>query len=246
MSIDERYIRMMNEEIDGIISDSDAESLDSYVRSDPEAARYYEELQAAVRAIDETGEVEPPPELRERIFESVYGRNGREAVTHPSEGRTFWRSFVPVFAAGVAAGFILFAAIRQLPDRSHEEPGYGATIGAAQGENQAAERFDAFGVKGSVLPEFESGSVTVTIAIASEVDASILLEFEEGTSFESIRSTEGAAYQMEVDRKEPPSRPPGRGGIYRQVPFGGVRRSSCMRIFSGGQTVAAMRFAGAE
>ena len=245
MRIDKKYIRMMNEEIDGVISDSDAESLDEYVRSDPEAARYYEELQAAVRAIDETGEVEPPPGLRERIFDSVYGRNGRVAVTRPSEGHAFWRSFVPIFAAGVAAGFILFAAIRQLPGRSHEEPGHGATIGAVQNGDAAAERFDAHGVSGSVLPEFESGSLTVTIQITSDVDASILLEFEEGSSFESIRSTEGAAYQMEVDDKS--LLLVHQGGAEYIVRFRSAGPTQLvMRIFSDGQTIAAMRFAGAE
>ena len=54
MSIDEAYIRMMNEEIDGIISEEDAEVLTSYVRSDPEAGIYYAELRATVRAIGDT------------------------------------------------------------------------------------------------------------------------------------------------------------------------------------------------
>jgi hypothetical protein len=245
MSIDQEYIRMMNEEIDGVISAGDAKKLASYVRSDPEAGRYYAELRTTVMAIDNTVEVEAPPELRERIFESVFGRSREEAAEKISERRTFWRSFVPIFAAGVAAGFILFAAIRQLPDRSHEEPGYGATIGAAQRENQAAERFDAFGVKGSVLPEFESGSVTVTIEIVSDPDASILLEFEEGTSFESIRSTEGAAYQMEVDEKSLLVVHQGEAEYILRFRSGGPAQL-VIRINSGGQTVAAMRFAGAE
>lgn len=245
MSIDEKYIRMMNEEIDGVISDSDAESLDAYVRSDPEAARYYKELQAAVSAIDETGEIEPPPELRERIFDSVYGRSREEAGPRPSEGRAFWRSFVPIFAAGVAAGFILFAAIRQLPDRSREEPGHGATIGATQIVDQATERFDAHGVSGSILPEFESGSVTVTIQITSEVDASVLLEFEEGTSFESIRSTEGAGYQMEVDEQSLLLVHQGEAEYIVRFRSAGPAQL-VMRIFSDGQTISAMKFAGAE
>jgi hypothetical protein len=245
MSIDEKYIRMMNEEIDGIISDADADSLDMFVRSDPEAAKYYEELQAAVRAIDDTGEVEPPPELRDRIFDSVYGRSGRAAAVRPPERHTFWRSFVPVFAAGVAAGFILLAAIRELPDRSREEPGHGATIGAARNGSQTAEKFDAHGVRGSILPLFESGSVTVTIQITSGEDASILLEFEDGTSFESIRSNEGAAYQMEVDGKSLLLVHQGEAEYIARFRSEGPAQIVA-KIFSGGQTIAAMKFAGAE
>ena len=146
------------------------------------------------------GDLEPPAELRTRIFDSVYGRSREETAAHASEGRAFWRSFAPVFAAGVAAGFILFAAIRPLTERSNEEKDYGATIGAAP-EKRSHREIRRLRGKGSILPIFESGSVTLTIEIASEVDASVLLEFEDGTSFESIRSNEGAAYQMEVDEK---------------------------------------------
>ncbi len=245
MSIDETYIRMMNEEIDGIISDEDRDKLAIYVKSDPEVATYYEELRSTVRAIDETGEVTPPPDLREKIFESVYGQSREEPVVHTSGGRNFWRSFVPIFAAGVAAGFILFAAIKQLPDRTPDDPGYGATIGASQGEDETAERFDAFGVKGSILPVFESGSVTVTIEIQSDMDASILLGFEESSSFESIRSSEGAAYQMEVDEKS--LLLVHQGAAEYTVRFrSGEPAPLELRIFTDGKTVAAMKFSAEE
>ncbi len=245
MNIDETYIRMMNEEIDGVISDGDAEKLASYVSSDPEAGRYFDELRATVRAIDDTVDVEPPPELRERIFDSVYGRSREEIWSRASGGRTFWRSFVPVFATGLAAGFILFAVIRQLPDRTPDEPGYGATIGAARGGNETTEIFDAFGVKGSILPVFESGSVTVTIEIASDMDASILIEFEETASFESIRSSEYAAYQMEVDEKSLLLVHQGKAEYI--VRFRSAESAPLvLRIFSDGKTVAAMKFSAEE
>jgi len=243
MSIDEAYLRMMNEEIDGIISNGDAEKLASYVRSDPEAGRYYEELRAAVKAIDDTKDVEPPPELRERIFESVWGRAREKDGIRAPEGHSIWRSFVPVFATGLAAGFILFAVIRQLPDRTPEEPGFGATIGAAQSET--AEKFDAFGVKGSILPTFESGSITVTITIASDVDASILIDYEESASFESIRSTENAAYQMEIDEKS--LLLVHQGEAQYIVRFrSAVSAPLVLRIFTDGKTVAAMKFSAGE
>jgi len=245
MSIDETYIRMMNEEIDGIISNEDAEKLAEYVRSDPEAGKYYDEFLATARAIDETGEVTPPPELREKIFNSVYGRSKEESRVAADGGRNFWRSFVPIFAAGVAAGFILFAAIRQLPDRTPDDPGYGATIGASQGEDETAERFDAFGVKGTILPVFEIGSVTVTIEIESDVDASILLGFEEGSSFESIRSSEGAAYQMEVDDKS--LLLVHQGASVYTVRFRSAEPAPLeLRIFTDGKTIAAMKFSAEE
>ena len=245
MNIDKYYIRLMNEQIDGIISDGDAEKLAAIIKSDPEAARYFEELRATIGAIDDTAELEPPRELRARIFESVYGRSREETTDHATWGHTLWRSYAPIFAAGIAAGFILFAAIRPLTDRAQEKDGYGATIGAVDSENEATEKFDAFGVKGSILPVFESGSISVTIAIASDVDASILLEFEEDASFESIRSNEGAAYQMEVDEKSFLLVHHGEADYI--IRFRSAENAALVvRIFTDGKTVAAMKLTAGE
>jgi hypothetical protein len=242
MSIDEFYIRLMNEQIDGTISDGAAKKLAAHLMSDPEAEKYYEELKETVRAIDGAEELEPPPELRTRILDSVYGRSRKEPEVQAAGGRTFWRSFAPVFAAGVAAGFILFAAIRPLTDRTPEENGYGATIGATGSEQDSVKTFDAFGVKGSVLPVFESGSLTITIDLASDVEASVFLEFEGGVSFESIRSNEGAAYQMEVDEKS--LLLVHHGEAEYAIRFRSVETAAVvLRIFTDGKTVAAMSFA---
>jgi len=245
MSIDEFYIRLMNEEIDGVISDEDAEKLAACISSDPEAKRHYDELKITIGAIDGTTELDPPPELKERIFESVYGRSREEPAVRGAGDRTFWHSFAPVFAAGVAAGFILFAVIRPLTERTADEKDYGATIGAVDSENEKAEIFDAFGVKGSIIPVFENGSITLTIAIDSDVDASVLLEFEEGISFESIRSNEGAAYQMEVDEKSLLLVHHGEAEYI--IRFRSAESLSVIvRIFTDGKTVAALNLVAEE
>lgn len=245
MSINEFYIRLMNEQLDGIISGGDAEKLAAFIKSDPEAARYYEELRETLMAIDGTQKLEPPPELRARIFESIYERSRDESALQRAGGRTFWRSFAPVFAAGVAAGFILFAAIRPLTDRTPGENRYGATIGAVDSDSGSSEKFDTFGVKGSIFPVFESGSISVTIDIASDVDASVLLEFKDGVSFESIRSNEGAAYQMEIDEKS--FLLVHHGEAEYVIRFrSGENPALVVRIFTDGKTVAAMNLVTGE
>jgi hypothetical protein len=240
MNIDEFYIRLMNEEIDGVISGGNAEKLAAYIKSDPEAARYFEELRVTIEAIDDTGDLEPPSELRARIFDSVYGRSMEEPAAHAAGDRTFWRSFAPIFAAGVAAGFILFTAIRPLTERTTEKNDYGATIGGTRSENEAAEKFEAFGVKGSIVPVFESGSISLTMAIVSEAEASVLLEFEDGISFESIRSSEKAAYQMEVDEKSLLLVHHGEAEYIFRL-RSAETAAIVVRIFTDGKTVTAMK-----
>jgi hypothetical protein len=245
MSIGEEYIRMMNEEIDGVISEEDACRLADFIERNPEASRYYDELRETVRAIDGTGEVDPPADLRERIYDSVYGRPNGETALRAEGERTFWRSFFPIFAAGVAAGFIIFAAIRPMVTGSGNGGDHSATIGAVKEENDGPRAFDAHGVSGSVVPLVESGSLTLTVKIASEDDASLLLEYGEGMSFESIRSSEGAEYQMEVDGRS--LLIVHRGDSEYVIRFRSAGSAKVdLRIFSGGNPVAAMSFVEAD
>jgi hypothetical protein len=199
MSIDEFYITLMNEEIDGIISDADAEKLLLYLGENPEAAKYFSELKETVGRIEETAEVESPNGIRDLIMESVYGRSRKGPVIQAAGQRSNWRSFVPVFAAGAAAGFILFAALRPLTDRAPGSSDYIGTIGASDVEHGSIERFDAEGIAGSVSPSYESGSIALAVTIDTDSEADLLLKFGEGISFESIHSSEGAAIQMEAD-----------------------------------------------
>ena len=196
MSIDEHYIRLMNEEIDGVISEEDAKKLSRFIDADPEGKRYYLEMKDTVDAIEGSTELDPPPELRKRIFDSVYSRAEGAPSRLKRTGRSPWRSWVPVFAAGAAAGIILFAVLRPLFDGKPETGEYGATIGAV-GASEADE-FEGDGISGSVLPVYEDGYLTLEVTISSGNDANILLDFVEGAAFESIVSSEGAAYQMEV------------------------------------------------
>lgn len=240
MSINADLIRLMNEEIDGVISDGDAARLSAALSESPEVAKYYAELRETLKAVDEAGGIDPPPELRERIFRSVYGRREEAAAAGTDGSRRFWRSFLPVFAAGAAAGFILFAVISPMTDRGNDE--YGGTMGVSR-DSGDLRTFDAHGVSGSVLPVLESGSITMTVRIKSPGEASMLVDLGEGVSFESIRSTEGAAYQMEVEENSLLLVQEGEAEYvirFRSADMAAVE----LRIFSGGKTVASMAFTG--
>jgi hypothetical protein len=71
----------------------------------------------------------------------------------------------------------------------------------------------------------------------------MLVDLGEGVSFESIRSTEGAAYQMEVEENSLLLVQEGEAEYvirFRSADMAAVE----LRIFSGGKTVASMAFTG--
>ncbi len=58
--IDEHYIELMNNEIDGHNTPAQSDSLRSYLESDREARRLFDELQQSATLIAESEDVAPP------------------------------------------------------------------------------------------------------------------------------------------------------------------------------------------
>jgi hypothetical protein len=112
--IDERYIELMNLEIDGVIAEEDRLELSSYLESHPDALEYYNALRSTATVLDGAEEIEPPAALSRDIIESIFERhsdaNDRCLSTRDVSRRMFrWRPGF-AFAAGIIAGLFLFAS----------------------------------------------------------------------------------------------------------------------------------------
>lgn len=71
--IEEKYIELMNREVDGLTSGKEKAELKRYLRKNPEAERYYRELQFVAGVLNRVPEVEPPAELKASILRSIFG-----------------------------------------------------------------------------------------------------------------------------------------------------------------------------
>lgn len=204
MHTEEYYRDLMNAEIDGVITKEEARILAARLESDPKAREYYEELRRAVQLLDGADEVSPPADLREQIMDAVRGDRAHEAprAAAVSRGRTWWRSgYVPAFAAGVAAGLLLYAALSwdgtgTIPTERSE-----GTIGLDGGprtNDRRTTEFTGTGIEGSVAADVDSAGTTVLLRISSGTETTALFEYGAGVAFEGISSPTGAPFQMEV------------------------------------------------
>jgi anti-sigma factor RsiW len=121
--IQERYLDLMNGEIDGKNSPSESAELREHLESNAEARTYYAELRNVVEAFGEAGEVRVPEDLEQRIIFAINERRARDEAQR--ERASLLNIFSPrrklgiAFAAGVVVGLIILLTIyRALPDSS--------------------------------------------------------------------------------------------------------------------------------
>lgn len=104
MSADERLERLMQQEIDGANQAEESAELARRLADDPAAQAAYDELRAAVDALDDVDQTEPPRPLWPSVSRSL---QPPRRVWRPR-----WRPAVAWgFAAGLAAGLLVLLAV---------------------------------------------------------------------------------------------------------------------------------------
>jgi len=69
--VDQKYLELINKEIDNTISASEKELLDKYLRSNPEAYTMRQELSEAEKLLDRLPDKDPSISLKQRILHSI-------------------------------------------------------------------------------------------------------------------------------------------------------------------------------
>ncbi|KPJ60903.1 MAG: hypothetical protein AMJ46_04215 [Latescibacteria bacterium DG_63] len=208
--IEEKYIELMHREIDGVCSEGESAQLRGYLKENPEASRYFEELSAIARMFNSVEELEPPAELRENIFSAVFGR-ARETRERESSASlfdvfrlTFNRKFAYAFTAGLVVGICLFALLfRAAPSRV---PGdldhlYG-TLATKERQAQVftAEPidFDLPAASGSLQIQYTSDTILATFSLLSESRIRAVFEYPDNLHFEGLRASDNRDYAFNV------------------------------------------------
>lgn len=192
--IDEKYIELMNLEIDGVIPDKDRHELERYLDSHPDALEYYNALRNTATMLDGTEEIDPPAALSRDIIESIFEGNseakGRCLSTRGVSRRTFrWRPGF-AFAAGIITGLFLFASallfVMRSPDG--EEKFYGTIAGWNDTAVLRTAVIDGPGVQGSVRTRRSGDRIVAELEIWSPGEIIVQFIHGEEIRFEGLRT----------------------------------------------------------
>ena len=177
--IDERYVELINKELDGFNTESESKELQRFLSENDEALQYYDELRRAASALKRVEHVEPPSFLRTHILNSVKSlpvpvRSGFGWVNTVQDlfRRRASVKYGVVFATGLCIGILLFAIVG--PWRRDGMPPASKVSGSmvSRSETSRLQLIDSVTLDGSgfrsLFKTFRGdGTITVDCAVAA-------------------------------------------------------------------------------
>jgi hypothetical protein len=176
--IEERYIELMNKELDGANTPDESAALRSFLASSEEARRVYDELRGLAGMFAAAGEITPPRDMKRTIMAAIAGREAFRGARR-AERRRFLDALTPrkkvaySFAGGVAFGLVALIILLGVmprdggPDRKDL---YGTLAGRRSAEDVVASEsvsIETADVSGRVTAQYRDNS----LAIALDLDA---------------------------------------------------------------------------
>jgi len=141
---EEKYIELINKEVDGLISAKEKHQLHEYLKEDLKAKDLYEETVKSSELLKQVNEAEPSANLKKRILNSIdinrYETENLEKTVRPSLAERF-KDLNPgygySFAAGVVIGLIVFSLFLtdMIQENELDNINFYGTIGIPESEN---------------------------------------------------------------------------------------------------------------
>jgi hypothetical protein len=186
--IDPKYIELIHQEIDGRISPKDHEKLKHYLEANPEAKQLMADLRNLSTLLENTEEVEPPIELRERILQSVdFHKYPLPQRQHPLKSLMAYRPrfrYAYAFAGGFAFGLLI--ALLLMGEIFKTAPFDLRELSGAMISKEVSEKFqtafqlniEADGVEGKVTVDSDGNLVRIALDVKAEGEIELAIEYE--------------------------------------------------------------------
>ena len=184
--IEERYIELMNKELDGVNTPDGSAALRSFLAASEEARRAYDELRGIAGIFAAAGDVMPPPDMKRTIMAAVAEREALRGARRAER----WRfldiltprmkvacSFVAGIAFGLVALIILLRAMPQVSELDRKDL-YGTLAGRrGAGDVIASESvsIEAGGISGRVAAQYRENSLTVALDLNAPREIEVVL-----------------------------------------------------------------------
>ncbi len=191
--VEEKYIALINQEIDGVNSPQEAANLKAYLAADAEAQQLYDELVAAARLLKAVKAVEPPPDLKSGILRAIQPDRHAARAKKPVLGgikslvEVFWSSpsrqlrYAYVFAFGLIAGLGIFALLSNTSQQASDNANLYGTL--AWRDNSGFAAVDSIAIdlalgRAAVRVKSSPQQVIAEVSLNTVKEVKVQLEFD--------------------------------------------------------------------
>lgn len=197
----EKYQDLFQQVIDGEISKRDREELDRYLAHSPEALEAFRRMARLLEAPTFRASVEPPPDLKSHVLQSVDPSRYRANVSRrpwASLSEYFHLLITPRLAYGVAMGLLLGVALGALGISGYDEAkridpsvlsgSLTMTDPVREAHRFAEESFAGDQVSGRMTADNADGTALIRFELSATRKVTIILEFEpEAWAFQAFQ-----------------------------------------------------------
>jgi len=201
--IEERHIQLIQQELDGLNSLGESREVEVLLSTHGELKSYYDELREVFRRLNSASEIEPPPNLYERVINAIpFAPQARPSAVPDWWSKTMefltLRSSLSFSAGLVLGGLLIFFLFHSTQEADHTN--LVGTLGNRESfVKSEPTAIQLKGIQGEAVVSHSSIKTLVEIHLKSERQIEATLEFDKmQLRFESFRSDEPvSSFQMD-------------------------------------------------
>lgn len=205
--IDNIYIELMNQEIDGVNTPSESDELRHYLERSVEGKRYYEELCGVTLALSQAEMLDPPIGLKQEILSNIKPKGKKPARTPFFDGlrERFRPKYAYTFAVGLIAGICLYAIFSNYSSNGKgldRDSLYGTiAFESVKGTPSSTVplEFDLDGIAGTAIFTYFDQALVAQVSMRSERQFDILFEYPDDLTFEVFKTLVSTDHDLRTD-----------------------------------------------
>ncbi|HSD62164.1 MAG TPA: hypothetical protein VLB50_00135 [Ignavibacteriaceae bacterium] len=199
--INEKYIELMNKEIDKVITPEERIELQNYLSKNNAAKNYYDELLLTNDFLDRLPDHNPPENLKKQIINSIdFSRYEEHPEPVKKSAGFLWGlkfRYAYIFAAGLLAGIIIFS-IFYLNTGNVNTKEISGTIGAGNIRTLQEIQLNFSDISGKIELKERNNTFWFDISAFTPQNTYIIISYPNEIKFENI--TPGSISNIELSR----------------------------------------------
>ncbi len=209
--IDSKTEDLINRDIDGILSPKETERLKESLANNPAARNYHEELISLSQMLEQTEEVDPGPNLKKNILNSIpIQKYQKEEISERSAAFTGWRfnfnyRFTFAFALGLIVGFFTYSFFTDSSSNNHSNLVGTILLNDADPKFKVADQSQIAlpEINGEVSSQYAENIVLFRIDLTSDSEIEVVVEFDgNDLRFAGFQPQKYSAGQINVSANE--------------------------------------------